>query len=87
VLFVDSLKQGVRHHIEPYEKGSASAGSTVLYNVMACPGLKDPLSRIKAVANLKSGEKRFLQEGHIRIRLKVEDAAAPGLPRSVRATL
>ena len=78
VLLVDSLKRGASDiHIEPYEKEFRVRFRIdgILYNVMALPmRLRDPLiSRIKFMAKIKSGEKRFLQEGHITIRLKVED--------------
>jgi type IV pilus assembly protein PilB len=78
VLLVDSLKRGASDiHVEPYEKEFRVRFRIdgVLYNVMALPlGLRDSLiSRIKFMAKIKSGEKRFLQEGRITIRLKVED--------------
>ena len=78
VLFVDALKRRASDiHIEPYEKEFRVRFRIdgILYNVMALPmKVRDPLiSRIKFMAKIKSGEKRFLQEGRIRIRLKVED--------------
>jgi type IV pilus assembly protein PilB len=78
VLFVDSLKRGASDiHIEPYEKEFRVRFRIdgVLHNVMALPlKLRDPLtSRIKVMAKLDIAEKRFPQDGRIKIKMKVED--------------
>ena len=77
VMLVDSLKRGASDiHVEPFERELRLRFRIdgILYDVMALPQkLREPLiSRIKVMARLNVAQKRLVQRGRIKIKMKVE---------------